>query len=120
MTRGDRILALVLAVIALVAIPVIAGAMDTSTQGIVVLGPNGRTVLDPSVDRTVVVEGRGGDVVVCVTDGTVRVTDSSCLDKVCVNTRPVGSEGGVIACVPNGVTVTVGRVEGGGLDAVVR
>ncbi|MDO9557128.1 MAG: NusG domain II-containing protein [Coriobacteriia bacterium] len=120
-TRGDRILVLVIAIVAVLAIPVLAAASSgqDSSQA-VVTGPAGRTVLDLGVDRTIVVQGLCGDVVVEVSNGTVRVVESTCPDKVCVRSGALDSHGGVVACVPNGVTVVVGAEGERGLDAIVR
>ncbi|MDZ4655293.1 MAG: NusG domain II-containing protein [Coriobacteriia bacterium] len=120
MTRSDRILALVIGVLAVVAIPLIAAASVQGGDSVVVTGPGGRTVLELGVDRTVVVDGLCGGVVVQVSQGSVRVTDSTCPDRVCVHSAAVDSHGGVIACVPNGVTVVVCGDGERGLDAVVR
>ncbi len=119
MTRADRILAFGIAILALVAVPLVALAVGTGGGDAVVVGPAGRSVLSLDTDQTVVVEGLQGSVVVEVRSGAVSVKESSCPDKVCVHSSPIDAQGGVIACVPNGVTVTVGSA-GGGLDAIVR
>lgn len=71
-------------------------------------------------DQTYRVQGLRGRVVVAVENRSVRVAESPCRDQVCVCAGPIDGVGEAIACVPNGVVVTV--VEGGGddLDAVVR
>lgn len=40
-----------------------------------------------------------------IKDGKVCVKDSDCRDKVCVNTPPITSKGGVIVCVPAKVII---------------
>ena len=119
MTRGDRILALVIVGLAIVAIPILALARSGSAETAVVTGPSGRTVLDLGVDQTVSIEGLQGAVIVRIAGGRVHVVDSTCPDRVCVNSGAVDDRGGVIACVPNGVSVVVGEGERG-LDAIVR
>jgi hypothetical protein len=120
MTRADRILAVVIALVALVSIPVIAGASGHGDGRAVVNGPAGQTVVDLGVDRTVVIAGLHGDVTAEVSGGAIRVTGSGCPDQICVHSAALDERGGVIACVPNGVTITVGFAGERGLDAIVR
>jgi hypothetical protein len=55
-------------------------------------------------DAEVDVEGK---LTVVIKDGKVFVKDADCPDKVCERTGAVNKSGSVIACLPNGITVTV-------------
>lgn len=55
-----------------------------------------------------------------VREGRVRVADSDCPHKVCVNAGWVGRSGQIIACVPNRIVVRVERAQEPFLDAVVQ
>lgn len=45
--------------------------------------------------------------IIKVQDGFVAVTEADCPDKVCVNTGKLRMSGGVIACLPHKLVVTV-------------
>ncbi len=49
---------------------------------------------------------------VVVEDGETYVKSSTCRNKLCENHRPISRAGETVACLPNGVTVTV-KKEGG-------
>lgn len=71
-------------------------------------------------DRTLTVHGPLGDTIVRIEGGRARVVSSPCPYKRCVHMGSKGSEGGVIACVPNKVVISVGSGQTDGLDAVSR
>lgn len=71
-------------------------------------------------DDTRTVQGLRGRVVVVVHDGTARVAESSCRDQICVRSGSIASPGDAIACVPNGVVVTIEGAGGDELDALIR
>jgi hypothetical protein len=69
---------------------------------------NGRPayVLPLDADRTVAVEGPLGKTFIEIKGQRVRVTDSPCRNKLCIEQGWVRS--GTIICLPNRVVVTVG------------
>lgn len=69
---------------------------------------------------TVNVPGPLGNTVVRINNGNVRVLSSPCPYKQCIKMGPIGSDGGVIACVPNKVVISVVNDKKDGLDAVSR
>ena len=54
--------------------------------------------------------GEGNHISIC--DGTVRMTSADCLDQICVRQGKISSDGAMITCLPNRVTIQV-RSEGG-------
>ncbi|MDI6712211.1 MAG: NusG domain II-containing protein [Anaerosomatales bacterium] len=122
MTKADRLLAAALVCVALAASPVAGarGAEKARSSTVVVRGPSGTVRAPLDRNRTYRIQGLRGTVVVVVEDCSVRVAESSCRDRLCIRTGRVDGVGEAIACVPNGVIVTI--VEGGrdDLDAVVR
>lgn len=120
MTRGDRILITILALVALILVPVVALA-QAGGDHVVIEGPYGRSSYAIDEDRVVEVQGRSGIVSVEIAEGSVRVIGSDCPDGVCMSSSPIDRDGGVIACVPNGVTVSVrGDRAREGVDAISR
>jgi len=73
-----------------------------------------------NTDRVVEVQGPRGTTYVAIRSGRVHVESSPCPDKLCVKMGEVGTEGGVIVCVPNRIVITAGKGLPDGLDAVSR
>ena len=119
MTRGDRLLIVALAVVCLLAWPIVAAAR-TSGESVEISGPAGMTVVSLSEDRTLHVSGRSGELTVVVEGGAVRVDEAECPDHVCVKTGAVSASGSLVACVPNEVVIRVGGGDADGLDARIR
>lgn len=119
MTRADRVLILVLAVLALASWPLAAAAAGKSAGTVIISGPAGSTTLPLAQDARLQVEGERGPLTVVIAEGAVRVTEADCPDHVCVKTGSVSAAGALVACVPNGVVVRVGG-ENDELDARVR
>jgi hypothetical protein len=118
-SRADRIVIAIIALVAVAAWPLVAAAGGGSDD-VVIAGPAGTTVVPLHVDGTFMIEGLGGPVTVVVSDGWVRVSDSCCPDHVCMRSGAISAPGSLIACVPNGVVVRVGGGGDDGLDARVR
>ncbi|MGQ0722354.1 MAG: NusG domain II-containing protein [Candidatus Eiseniibacteriota bacterium] len=73
---------------------------------------SGRTVvaeLPLDQDATLSVRGRIGELIVTVANGAVRVSESSCPQRLCVAMGERRRPGEMLACVPNAVLV---RLEG--------
>lgn len=58
-------------------------------------------------DRRETVRGPLGETVVAIQDGSARVVDSPCPDKLCVQMPAISRPGQWIACLPNRVFVRV-------------
>lgn len=119
MSRADRIVIVLAAIIALAVWPIAAAAGDGADRA-TITGPAGETVVslaEPGVYR---IDGARGTVTVAVANGAISVTESDCPDHTCVRTGAVRASGSVIACVPNRVIVRVGGERTDGLDARIR
>ena len=71
-------------------------------------------------DQTVNVPGPLGKTVLRIDSGHARVLSSPCPYKQCIRMGSIGSDGGVIACVPNKIVISVVNGETKKLDAVSR
>ena len=121
MTHADRVLIIVIAVLALLSGPAaVLASGHTSASTLIIEGPTGHTEVPLGVDRTLLVAGLRGRVTVEVGDGSVSVTSADCPDHVCVHSGAITRPGAAIVCVPNEVTVRVGGARDDGLDAVAR
>jgi hypothetical protein len=118
-TRGDRIVVLVVALLAVLSWPATMMAAAGRADVAVITGPTGTTDVSLGQDAALDVEGLRGIVRVETSGEAVRVVASSCPDHLCVAQGPVSARGSAIVCVPNGVTVRLGG-SGHALDSVVR
>lgn len=121
LTVGDYVLIGALIVAATVLSFVLPHAVISGGSTVVVRSGDrvyGRYALDE--DREVVVKGPLGNTVVKIEGGRAHVGSSPCPHGLCTRMGEVGGEGGVIVCIPNEVTVTVGAERKDGLDAVSR
>ncbi len=75
--------------------------------------------LDLSGRREVGVRGWQGDSVFEIRDGSVRMVESACPDKLCVRSGWISRPGESIVCLPNRVVLEIKASEGGP-DAVNR
>lgn len=123
MKKSDRITAVVL----LAAIALVLGAwlVVHRTRGTVaVIRVNGAVVatvdLKQREPQTLHLQGMLGPMVI-VADGkgSIRVTESTCPDQICVHTAPARSPGDQIICVPNRMVLTI-EGAGGKVDAVAH
>lgn len=119
MTRGDRLVVVIVAVMAALAWPATLVATASRADAAIVTGPSGTSRVALRPDRTVTVEGLHGPVRVELRGGAVHVLTSPCPDQLCVHQGSVSRPGAAIVCVPSGVTVRIGGGDGA-LDAVVR
>jgi hypothetical protein len=73
-----------------------------------------------SQDQMIDVAGPLGVTKVEIKNGRVMIISSPCPHGTCMHMGDFGSEGGLLACVPNQVVVKVGRERSDGLDAVTK
>lgn len=66
-------------------------------------------------------DGAGNENLVVIEDGTVRVEEANCPDRLCVRQGRISRSGESIICLPHRVVIAVeGREGETGTDAVVR
>jgi hypothetical protein len=121
MKRSDRITAVVILVAAVLVM--VSWIVSHHTPGVLaVVRIDGKVVatvdLTSRDPQTLHLTGALGPLVI-VADGTgsIRVTESTCPDQVCVRTVPARSPGDQIICVPNHMVITV-EGKGVGIDAL--
>jgi hypothetical protein len=64
-------------------------------------------VVDLSRARTIEVKGPLGTTRIVVEEGGARITESPCPHKLCIKRGRVSRVGDLVACLPNGVVMTV-------------
>lgn len=105
-TSADRILFLLLLLLSFSGILFVREVLPGGRT--VQIEVNGRPayVLPLDKDRAVTVEGPLGKTLIEIKDRRVRVTESPCHNKLCIQQGWVRS--GTIICLPNRVVITVG------------
>jgi hypothetical protein len=71
-------------------------------------------------DRRVEVPGPLGTTEVTIKKGRASIHSSPCPHKTCKAMGDIGTEGGILVCLPNEIIVRVGNGQANGLDAVSR
>lgn len=66
-----------------------------------------RYLLPLAQDGELVLEGPVGETRVEISDGTARITDSDCRDKICISMGSIQEPGQWVACLPNRVFVRI-------------
>ena len=119
LTIADKILLFALAVLSVLLFYAIPGWVVPGGTEVEIRSGNlvvGRYSLDRP--RTVEVPGPLGKTLVQIAHDSVRVIDSPCRNKLCVKCGAVDKRGGIIACIPNGIVIKVGKGVPLDLDAV--
>jgi len=123
MKRSDRITGVVL--LAAVALVIVFWIVMHRTPGtLAVVRVDGKVVATVDLishePQTLDVTGvLGPMVIVADGKGSVRVTESTCPDQICVHTTPARSPGDQIICVPNRMVITI-EGKGTGIDALTQ
>jgi len=123
MKRSDRITAVViLTAMALVVASWIVMHRTRGTVAVVRVDSKVVTTVDLTSrePQTLRITGVLGPLVI-VADGkgSIRVTESTCPDQICVHTVPARSPGDQVICVPNRMVITI-EGKGTGIDALAQ
>ncbi|HZL82721.1 MAG TPA: NusG domain II-containing protein [Candidatus Deferrimicrobium sp.] len=123
MKRSDRIVGVVI-LVALMLTIVSWIVMHRTPGTLAVVQVDGKVVATVDLTshevQTLRITGVLGPLVI-VADGkgSIRVTESTCPDQICVHTIPARSPGDQVICVPNHMVITV-EGKGTGIDALAQ
>ncbi|MBQ8642212.1 MAG: NusG domain II-containing protein [Clostridia bacterium] len=73
----------------------------------VITWDGGETVLSLASPNTLVLESRGTELTIVVSEDGVQVTEAGCPDGVCRNTGAIRHAGEIIVCVPADVVIRI-------------
>jgi len=119
LTRADLVVIILLAAVTLLSFSLWCKRDLGHKVLIVVDGKETGTFSLDAGQTTMRFEGAKGPFVVEINDGKVRMKDSTCPGKCCVEMGWIGCEGQMICCIPNRVIIKIiGRTEG--YDALAR
>ncbi|MCX5717650.1 MAG: NusG domain II-containing protein [Nitrospirae bacterium] len=110
MTLADILLLAALVTISISGFVFIKEAFPQGTD--VRIEVNGKLAyrLPLNTNTTITVKGIIGNTMVEIKNKKVRITESPCLNKICIHTGWI--DRGAVVCIPNRVTVFVDRSEG--------
>jgi hypothetical protein len=119
-TFADRILFSILILLSLLCLIFIRSLIPASDSVEIAVDGKLEYVLSLTEEKTVAVQGLTGKTLVEIRDHRVRVTESPCRNKLCIQQGWVAR--GVIACLPNKVVITIGKIgeKGSAPDAVTE
>jgi len=118
LTRNDRILIFSLVAIASFSFARLFFAPYEGREVSVKVGNHPVQKVSLRMDKKINIEGEKGEVVIEIKEGRVRVVESSCFQKICVNIGWINKPGQNIVCLPNKVLVTIEGKESPKIDAV--
>ena len=121
--KGDRFLLLAVAVAAVLFVALYLLLHPSSATAVGEVAVNGTVIgrYSLSETRTVTVpDADGGYNTLIFENGTVRVQDADCPDRLCVKQGRISRLGEAIVCLPHGLVITVRQGETGEVDFISR
>ncbi len=117
MTKGDKILIIVIVLISLVSLGFIKNSAIGHSEKYISIQVNGKEykkiIFDKSViGKTIPIETEFGYNLVEVGDGEVRVIDADCPDKLDVLQGTITRPGEIIVCLPNRLVIEIKGSDG--------
>jgi len=106
MTGGDWLVVLFLLTLSLAGVAWIA-AMPEGSRVLVTCGDELCFTAPLDQPRTVVIDGPLGQTLLVIDEQGVRIIDSPCPYKICVNMGPAKHTADLLACVPNHILVRI-------------
>jgi len=109
MTRTDYIVV----ILALCALPWLYikywSANDTATNVIISTYDNKKIILPLSENKTINVKGPLGENIIEINNNKARFINSPCPNKICIHSGWLEDTNDVAACLPNGVSISIGN-----------
>jgi len=118
LTRNDRILIIGLVTVVSLFFVKLFFISSEGSEALIQVGNSRTQRVSLRMDRRIEIKGEKGKAVIEVKDGRVRVVESSCFQKICVNTGWIDKPGQNIICLPNKVLVTIEGKESPKIDAI--
>lgn len=102
---GDIIILLI--VITVIILLFSSSIANTEASSVRIDTPTQTFIYPLDKDNTYIVDGYLGKSIIEVKDKIVRFTDSPCPNRICIKNGPIHSAGGILVCLPNGVSVSI-------------
>ena len=118
LTRNDRILIFSLVEIASFSFVKLFFVSNEGREALIKVGNGPVQRVSLKTDRRINLEGEKGRAVIEIKEGRVRAVESSCFQKICVNTGWINKPVQNIICLPNKVLVTIEGKGSPKIDAV--
>jgi hypothetical protein len=118
MTPGDRLLFFVLLGIGLFSILSLRLLFEPGRTASVFVGNRLLKTISLGSDETHLIHGVAGTIELRVAQDGLRVTQSTCPEKICMRQGAISNKGQIIVCAPNRMIITIDGEAGHSLDAV--
>jgi hypothetical protein len=118
LTRNDKILIFSLVAIASFSFLRLFFVSNKAREALIKVDNRPVQRVSLKTDRRIKLEGENGKVVIEVREGRVRVVESTCFQRICINTGWIDKPGQNIVCLPNKVLVTIEGKRSPKVDAV--
>lgn len=121
--KGDRLLLLAVAIAAVLFAVLYAFFHPVAQTAVAEVAVDGKVIGQYSLSetRTVTVPDEdGGYNTLVFENGTVRMLDADCPDRLCVKQGTISRLGEAIVCLPHGLVITVRQGEAGKVDFISR
>ena len=101
--KGD--IAIVLVVVVLIVLTLVFALRSDADEAEIYVDGQHKYRLDLRENTTLDI--LDGKMRICVKDGKISVESSDCKEQLCVHSSAVGTDGGMIVCLPNKVVIKV-------------
>jgi len=118
LTLGDKLLVALLAALSCLSFFWLDSASEPGEFVVISTADSGLIRKSLLENETLTVTGPVGRTKIAIQDGTVRVLDSDCPNKICRNRGAISGSRKIIVCVPNHVTITIQGRPGNKFDAI--
>lgn len=98
---------LIILVLAFLSLFLVLKPASGAATGVRVITPEKTFLLDLHRDQEKTFSSPSGSLTIKVESGKVRVTDSTCRDRMCVKHAPISRPGERIICLPSRITVEI-------------
>lgn len=113
MKKGDKLIIIIIAAVALVALGITLITASEANNKVVAITVDQKSYMTLPInkDTTVTVATQYGSNTIEIKDGSVKVISADCPDKICVHTKAAQKVGDIIVCLPHRLIITVQKAE---------
>ncbi|NMC57068.1 MAG: NusG domain II-containing protein [Eubacteriaceae bacterium] len=113
MKKGDKLIIIIVAAVALIALGIILiTASDANNKAVsITVDQKPYMTMSLNKDTTLTVATQYGSNTIQIKDGSVKVTSADCPDKICVHTKAAHKVGNIIVCLPHRLIITIEKAE---------
>lgn len=120
MKKSDIILIIGIIVVAATCLIFFNWKKEGGDQVVVFVGGQETNRYPLNKDKTVTIEGMGGENVLQIKDGAATLTEADCPDQLCVHQQDIKKDGEMIVCLPHQILIQIEAKEASKMDSVAN